>query len=95
MIHPFVEILRAVCRETLRAVYQLVPGWPITEQTVASWLLLHETEENDCFDDRSEEAYYERGTLGRATPLNCRQHRRGDISSLSDDLSTFFGTFRF
>jgi len=61
----------------LRVVYQWVPGWPIPEQTVASWLLLHETEE-----------------MTRATPHNCSRHRMGDISSLSDDLSAFFGTFR-
>jgi hypothetical protein len=46
MICPFVEILRAVYQESLRVVYQLVPAWPITEQTVGSWFLLHNTEKN-------------------------------------------------
>ena len=93
MICRFVEILRAVCQETLQAVHQLLAGRPIAEQTVVAWLLLNETEENYCFRCPCRGSLLQEGTFGRASPLNLQAASRRNISSFSNDLSMFFRAF--
>ena len=76
----FLEILRAVCRETLRRCVTIASGVAIAEQTVAAWLLLNETEKMTAFDVRSEEAYCERPLLVELILSICMQHRVGILA---------------